>query len=67
MESKEHMPWIAAMMATAAAFVAVRYRSALLLDAPLRRMTMTLLALCFALASFAGLMGILVNKVAPLE
>ncbi len=67
MESKEHMPWIAAMMATAAAFVAVRYRSALLLDARLRRMAMTLLALCFALASFAGLMGILVNKVAPLE
>ena len=67
MESKEHMPWIASMLATAVAFVAVRYQSTLLNNAPLRQMTMTLLAICFALVSFVGLMGIFVNKVAPLQ
>jgi hypothetical protein len=32
MESKEHMPWIASMLTTAVAFVAVRYRSRVLDD-----------------------------------
>lgn len=67
MESKEHMPWIASMLATAVAFVSVRYRSTLLRDAQLRKMAMILLAVSFALVSFVGLMGILVNKVAPLQ
>ena len=30
MESKEHMPWIASMLTTAVAFVAVRYRARVL-------------------------------------
>ncbi|MGH9348146.1 MAG: hypothetical protein ACRD26_12885 [Vicinamibacterales bacterium] len=67
MESKEHMPWIASMLATAVAFVAVRCRSTLLADARMHRMAMALLAICFALVSFTALMGIFVNKVAPLE
>ena len=67
MESKEHMPWIATMLATAVAFVSVRCRSTLLEDARLRRMTLVLLAICFGLVAFTGLMGILVNKAAPLQ
>jgi len=67
MESKEHMPWIASMLATAVAFVSVRYRSTLLRDAQLRNMAVILLAVCFALVSFVGLMGIFVDKVAPLK
>jgi hypothetical protein len=67
MESKEHVPWIAAMLATAVAFVSVRYRSKLLRDAPLRNMAMAFLAICFVLTAFAGLMGVFVNKVAPLQ
>jgi F0F1-type ATP synthase membrane subunit c/vacuolar-type H+-ATPase subunit K len=67
MEIKEHVPWIAAMLATAVAFVAARYRSAVLTDGSLRRPTMTLLAICFVLASVVGLLGIFINKVAPLE
>jgi hypothetical protein len=67
MESKEHMPWIAAMLATSVAFVAIRYRSTLAIDPRMRRMAMTLLVICFALVSFIALMGIFVNKVAPLE
>jgi hypothetical protein len=67
MESKEHMPWIGAMLATAVAFVGARCRSSLLADRDLRRIAVLLLTICFALASFTALMGIFVNKVAPLE
>ena len=67
MESKEHMPWIASMLATVVAFVTVRYRSRVLHDASLRNMAAVLLAICFALVSFVSLMGVFVNKVAPLQ
>jgi len=66
MEIKEHVPVAASMIATAVAFVALRYRALVVDDAPLRRMSMTLLAISFVLAAAAGVLGILVNKVAPL-
>lgn len=67
MEIKEHVPWIAAMLATGVAFVGVRYRSTLLHDASLRTMTATLLAISIVLVAFVSIMGIFVNKVAPLQ
>ena len=67
MEIKEHVPWITAMLATAVAFVAVRYRAGLLGEASLRRTTTALLAICFLLVSFAAVLGVLINKVAPLQ
>lgn len=67
MEIKEHVPWIAAMLATAVAFVAARYRSRILTDTRLNGMVTTLLAISLALASIIGVLGIFVNKVAPLE
>ena len=67
MESKEHVPWIAAMLVSAVAFVAVRYRSAVLNDTQLRQTTAVLLSIAFGLVAFVALMGILVNKVAPLQ
>ena len=67
MESKEHMPWIASMLATAVAFVTVRYPSRVHHDASLRNMAAILLAICLALVSFVSLMGVFVNKVAPLQ
>lgn len=67
MEIKEHMPWTAAMLASAVAFVAARYGSTLLIDRRMNGMATTLLAICFALASIVGVLGIFVNKVAPLE
>jgi hypothetical protein len=67
MESKEHMPWIASMLTTAVAFVAIRYRSKMLQDPSLRRLSMALLAVSFALVSFVSMMGMFVNKVAPLD
>jgi hypothetical protein len=67
MEIKEHVPWIAAMLATAVAFVGVRYRSRLLIDAQLRQPAMLLLVICLGLVSAVGLLGVFVNKVAPLQ
>jgi hypothetical protein len=67
METKEHVPWIAAILATSAAAIGVRHRSRVLSDAHLNGMAATLLAICFVLVSFAALLGVFVNKVAPLE
>jgi hypothetical protein len=66
MEIKEHMPWIAAMLATAAAFGARRHRATLLTEASVRRVTSSLLAVALVLASGVALLGVFVNKVAPL-
>ena len=67
MESKEHMPWIAAMIVTGVAFVAARYREHLLSDRRLHRIAVSLLTLAFALTAAVSLLGVLINKVAPLE
>lgn len=67
METKEHMPWIASMLTTAVAFIAVRYRRTALSNPALRRMAFTLLAVSFAVVTFVSLLGAFVNKVAPLD
>lgn len=67
MEIKEHVPWIAAMVATAVAFTTARYRSTLLKDRELRGMVTKMLALAFVLVAAAALLGTFINKVAPLE
>lgn len=67
MEIKEHVPWISAMLATAIAFVSTRYRSRLLTDSALRGTTLTLLAICFVLVAVVSLLGMFINKVAPLQ
>jgi uncharacterized membrane protein len=67
MESKEHMPWIAAMLASGVAFVAARYRGQLLSDDRLRRISVSLLSFVLVLVAGVSFLGILINKVAPLE
>ena len=67
MEIKEHMPWIAAMLTTAVAFITVRYRATLLADASLRRPASALMAIAFAVVAFVALLGVFVNKMAPLQ
>jgi hypothetical protein len=67
METKEHLPWIGAMLATAVAFAAWRHRSTLLQDLQLRRIATSLLAICFAIVAYVSLLGVFINKVAPLE
>lgn len=67
METKEHVPWIAAMLATAVAFTAWRHRETLLTDFRIRRIATSLLVICFVLVAYVSLLGVFVNKVAPLE
>ena len=67
MEVKEHMPWIASMLVTAVAFITFRYRGRLLADDSLRRMAAVVLTISFAVVAFVALMGVFVNKVAPVE
>jgi hypothetical protein len=67
MEMKEHVPWIAAMLATAAAFITSRYRTAVFRDSLERRLAITLLGLCVTLVATASLLGVFVYKVAPLD
>jgi hypothetical protein len=67
MESKEHMPWIASMLATAVAFVSMRHRPLLSTDGPLRMMIGVLLTVCFVLVAFVSILGVFINKVAPLD
>jgi hypothetical protein len=67
MEIKEHVPWIASMFATAAAFIGVRYRTSLLADRGLRGIVTALTALGLALVGWIALLGVFVNKVAPVE
>jgi hypothetical protein len=67
MESKEHMPWIAAMLATAVAFVGVRVPSMLVTRGPVRRLTILFVTIALGLIAFVAVMGVFVNKVAPLQ
>jgi hypothetical protein len=67
METKEHLPFVASMLVTAVAFVAWRYRGRLLGDADMRRFGAALLATAFVIVAYVSLLGILVNKAAPLQ
>ncbi len=67
METKEHVPWIAAMLATAVAFVSFRYRGQLLRDRSLKGATTWLLGICLVLVAYVALLGVFINKVAPLD
>jgi hypothetical protein len=67
METKEHLPLIACILATAVAFVAWRYRRQFVADAGLRRGGAAMLAITFAIVAYISLLGVFINKVAPLE
>jgi hypothetical protein len=65
MEIKEHVPWMAAMLATAVAFVS-RSRGSLN-DPAIRRTSAILLTVCFVAVAAAALLGVFANKVAPVQ
>ena len=67
MEWKEHIAWIAPMLATSAAVVVAVYR-ARLADVPrVRKIAITMFVLAFAVAAVAGVLGALITKVAPVK
>jgi hypothetical protein len=67
MEWKEHVAWIAPMLATAAAFLVLYYGPALARNRTLRMLTIALFVGAFATAAIAGLFGALITKAAPVR
>jgi hypothetical protein len=67
MEWKEHVGWIAPILATAVALVATGYRRTLASEKVIRETMLVLLIIAFFAASVAGLFGALINKMAPVR
>lgn len=67
MEWKEHVAWIAPILATAVAFVVVRYGSRLAEESRIRQALIMLFTIAFLAAALAGLFGAFINKVAPVK
>jgi uncharacterized BrkB/YihY/UPF0761 family membrane protein len=62
MEWKEHIAWMAPMLATAAAFIVIYYRTDLIRNQTARKVAMGLLVAAFAIAAIAGIFGALITK-----
>jgi hypothetical protein len=67
MEWKEHIAWIAPMLATAAAFLVLYYRSDLARNRTARRIVIVLFVSAFLTAAIAGMFGALITKAAPVR
>ncbi len=67
MEWKEHVAWIAPLLATAVAFTVAYYGPQLARRVEIRRAAMTLFVLAFLAAGAAGLYGALITKAAPVH
>ena len=65
MEWNVHVGWITPFLATAVAFVALRYGKRLVADFQVRKMLTNLFVIAFATAVIAWLLGALVNIAAP--
>jgi hypothetical protein len=66
MEWKEHVAWIAPILATAVAYLVWKYGPDLATNDRLRRILIVVFILAFAAAGIAGLLGALVTKAAPI-
>ena len=67
MEWKEHVAWMAPMLATAAAFVVMWYGPRLARNNPMRKLALALFVGAFVTAGVAGLFGAFINKAAPIR
>jgi len=65
MEWKEHVAWIAPILATAVAFIVWRYGDRLADDARLRRAVTIMFVMAFLAAAVAGVYGAFITKAAP--
>lgn len=66
MEWKEHVAWVAPLLATVVAFAVIRYGNELARNRRARNMLIALFLLSFAIAGIAGVLGALITKAAPL-
>jgi len=67
MEWKEHVAWLAPILATVVAYLAWKYAARLSTETGLRRIVMITLTIAFATAAVAGLLGALITKTAPIH
>jgi len=65
MEWKEHVAWLAPILATAVAYVVIYYGPRLAHEPRIRKALIVLFVLAFAAAGVAGVFGAFINKVAP--
>jgi hypothetical protein len=65
MEWKEHIAWLAPILATAVTCILTFHGRSLIGDALLRRVALFLFTVAFLSASVAGAMGAMINKFAP--
>jgi len=65
MEWKEHVAWLAPILATAVAYCLTRLGAGLVDHPRIRRMLLVLLTISFFCAAVAGALGALINKAAP--
>jgi hypothetical protein len=67
MEWKEHIAWIAPILATAVAFAVTYYGPRLIRHQGVRKAIMVMFVAAFATAGIAGIFGAFINKVAPIR
>jgi hypothetical protein len=67
MEWKEHVAWIAPMLATVVAVGAVYYGRRLAYEPGVRRLLLWVFVAAFVTAGVAGVMGALITKAAPIQ
>lgn len=65
MEWKEHVGWLAPILATAVAFIVTYYREELAERKDLRRAALVMFSAAFFAAAVAGVFGAFINKIAP--
>lgn len=66
MEWKEHVAWLAPMLATTVAFIVLYYGIQLYRHGEIRRALLIMFTLAFAAAGVAGLFGAFITKAAPI-
>jgi len=67
MEWKEHVAWIAPILATAVAYAVTYYREELAQRQDVRRAALVLFTVAFLTAGVAGIFGAFINKVAAVR
>jgi hypothetical protein len=67
MQWKEHIAWLAPILATAVAFIVLYYGTNLIRHDRVRKTAIALYVLAFAFAAVAGALGALITKSAPVH
>jgi hypothetical protein len=67
MEWKEHIAWLAPILATAVAYMVTKYGAKLAKDEEARKAVIVLFTIAFFTATVAGLFGAFINKAAPVH